>query len=41
MLSGTDGAQCFEILLAELLSIMGNVVCEAIYFNLVNLKIGS
>jgi len=39
-LIGTDGLQGFEILPAELWSIMGNVVCEAVYSNLVNLKIG-
>lgn len=31
---------CFEIFPGELWSIMGNVVCEAMYFNSVNLKIG-
>lgn len=40
MLIGTDGLRGFEILPAELLSIVGNVVCEAVYSNLANLKIG-
>lgn len=40
MLVGTGGLQGFEILPAELWSITGKAACEAVYSNLVNLKIG-